>query len=429
MIPIGKQTDKDFMNRIFSRSQFSYQEINMLVANIMEDVKTNGDQALIKYTKLYDQTTLSSFSVTKEQITEAYNHVSQDLIDDLIKARDNIYEYHIKQLPKSYTIKKPNNVSLSQRITPIERVGMYVPGGSAAYPSTVLMNAVPAVIAGVKELIMITPPNSQGTIKPSLLVAADLAGVDAIYTIGGAQGIAALTYGTKTIPRVDKIFGPGNIYVSIAKQYASGLIGIDMIAGPSEILIIADEHANPSYIAADLMGQAEHDELASAICITTSPKLAQQIKEELYLQLPSMPRKEIIKESLKNYGAVIIVDSLKEATTLANNLAPEHLELSVINPYEILDYINHAGAIFIGEYTPEPVGDYFAGTNHTLPTSQTARFQSPLGVYDFIKRTSIIDYSKEALLKDAPSIIRLANEEGLYAHANAVKIRIDGEQR
>lgn len=427
MIPIGKKTDVDFINKILSRSQFSYQEINTLVSNIMEDVKAQGDQAIKKYTKLYDQVTLSSFIITKDQIKEAYRNLSQDLIDDLTKARDNIMQYHIAQLPKPYTINK-ENVTLTQKISPIERVGMYVPGGSAAYPSTVLMNAVPAKIAGVEKLVMITPPNKQGTVKPSLLVAADLAGVDEIYTIGGAQGIAALTYGTKTIPKVDKIVGPGNIYVSIAKKYASGLIGIDMIAGPSEILIIADEQANASYIAADLMGQAEHDPLASAVCITTSESLARKVKEELIKQVPTMPRQEIIKESLKNYGAIIIVDSLKEATILANTLAPEHLELSVKNPYELLKDIKHAGAIFIGEYTPEPVGDYFAGTNHTLPTSQTARFQSPLGVYDFIKRTSIVEYSKEALLEDAPSIIRLAEEEGLYAHANAVKIRTEGEQ-
>jgi len=426
MIPIGKQTDKDFINNILSRSQFSYQEINYLVANIMEDVKENGDQALKRYTQLYDQVAVTSFLVTKDQIKEAYQSLSQDLINDLTNARDNIHQYHVAQLPKPYTIKKATGITLSQKISPIEIVGMYVPGGSAAYPSTVLMNAVPAKIAGVKKLVMITPPSSEGTLKASILVAADLAGVDEIYTVGGAQGIAALTYGTASIPKVDKIVGPGNIYVSIAKKYASGLIGIDMIAGPSEIVILADEQANPAYIAADLMGQAEHDKMASAVCITTSKDLALKIKEELFKQLPLMPRQEIIKEALKDYGAIIVVDSLAEATTLINTLAPEHLELSLKNPHHILKDIKHAGAIFIGEYTPEPVGDYFAGTNHTLPTSQTARFQSPLGVYDFIKRTSIIEYSKEALIQDAPSIIRLAEEEGLYAHANAVKIRTGG---
>lgn len=429
MISIGTKNDQAFIDKITSRSQFDFEEINRLVKNIMNDVKEQKDSAVKKYTKLFDQVEMSSFLVPKKEIINAYKLVSDELINDFKKAKQNIYDYHSKQLPTSYRVKNASGGILEQRISPIERVGMYVPGGSAAYPSTVLMNAVPAVIAGVEKLIMITPPNSEGRLKPSILVAADIAGVDEIYMVGGAQGIAALTYGTETIPKVDKIVGPGNIYVSIAKNIASGTIGIDMIAGPSEIVILADEYANPSFIAADLMGQAEHDQMASAICITTSSTLANEIKEELKVQLPFMQRKKIILESLTNYGGIIIVDSIQEGIDLVNTLAPEHLELALKEPSIIIPKIKNAGAIFVGEYTPEPVGDYFAGTNHTLPTSQTARFQSPLGVYDFIKRTSILTYDKKTLLKDADSIIRMANEEGLYAHANAISVRIQGDDR
>lgn len=426
MIDIIRKENQDKLKSILARSQFSYDQVNDLVKDIMFQVKSKGDQALFSYTKDFDQVEITNFKISKEQIKQAYEEVSDDLIEDLKKAKENLINYHKEQLPKSYTLKNTSNASLTQRISAIEKVGMYVPGGSASYPSTVLMNAIPAVIAGVEQVVMITPPQKDG-IKASLLVAADLAGVDEIYTIGGAQGIAALTYGTESIPKVDKIVGPGNIYVSIAKRLASGMVGIDMIAGPSEIVILADAQANPSYIAADLMGQAEHDKLASAICVTTSFDLAKEIQKEILKQLPTMPRKDIIEASLKDYGAIIVLDSLEEACDLVNKLAPEHLELSVQNPESLLDKIKHAGAIFMGEYTPEPVGDYFAGSNHTLPTSQTARFESPLGVYDFIKRTSIVYYTKESLEKDAASIIRLAEEEGLYAHANAVKKRLRGD--
>ena len=427
MIKIIKQNNQRVLQGILQRSQFSYQEVNDLVANIMEEVKTKGDKALIAYTKDFDQVTLSNMKISKEMVNKAFDLVSEDLIEDIKKAKENLIRYHKQQIPNPYTVKE-NDRLLSQVIRPIERVGMYVPGGSAAYPSTVLMNAIPATLAGVEKLVMITPPQKDG-IKASLLVAAELAGVDEIYTIGGAQGIAALTYGTESIPKVDKIVGPGNIYVSIAKQYASGIVGIDMVAGPSEILVLADEDANPAFIAADLMGQAEHDKLASAICITTSSTLAVQIKEELKKQIEAMPRRDIIKESLANYGAIIVVDSMEEGINFVNTLAPEHLELSLKNPEQYLGQIKHAGAIFLGEYTPEPVGDYFAGSNHTLPTSQTARFASPLGVYDFIKRTSLVQYNKKALVEDAPSIIRLAEEEGLFAHANAIKVRLEEEDK
>jgi len=427
MIRIIRQNNQSVLQSILERSQFSFQEVNDLVGNIMEEVKTKGDQALYTYTKEFDQVVLSNMKISKEEINKAFELLSNNLIEDIKKAKENLIRYHKQQVPNPYTIGEKDRL-LSQLVRPIERVGMYVPGGSAAYPSTVLMNAIPATLAGVEKLIMITPPQKDG-IKASLLVAAELAGVDEIYTIGGAQGIAALTYGTESIPKVDKIVGPGNIYVSIAKQYASGLVGIDMVAGPSEILVLADEDANPAYIAADLMGQAEHDKLASAICITTSSTLAVKIKEELEQQIEKMPRKDIIKESLENYGAIIVVDSMEEGIDLVNILAPEHLELSLKNPDQYLGQIKHAGAIFLGEYTPEPVGDYFAGSNHTLPTSQTARFASPLGVYDFIKRTSLVRYTKKALVEDAPSIIRLAEEEGLFAHANAVRVRLEEDDK
>jgi histidinol dehydrogenase len=337
-------------------------------------------------------------------------------------AKTNIENYHALQTIKSFQIKKPDGTIIEQRVKPIMCVGIYVPGGSASYPSTVLMNAIPAKIAGVPRIVMITPPSVDG-IKDSVLVAAKIAGVDEIYTVGGAQGIAGLTYGTKQLPKVDKIVGPGNIYVAVAKRLVSGYVGIDMVAGPSEIAVLADEFANPEYIAADLLSQAEHDPLSAAILVTPSMILAQKVQEAIARQTRTLSRKQIIESSISNYGAIIVTNSLEEAIEVINKIAPEHLEIMTKHPYELVDSIQHAGAIFLGEHTPEPVGDYFAGPNHTLPTSGTARFQSALSTLDFIKKTSVVYYSESALQRDKDAIVGLCNEEGLTAHANAINVR------
>lgn len=417
------ENNNDELEMILNRSQLNLSEVNRVVESIIVDVKTYGDDKLKAYTLKFDKVKLVNIKVSETEIMDAFNQIDPLLIEDLKQAMQNIYDYHKAQVVQSYTLTPKPGVKLIQRILPIEAVGIYIPGGTAAYPSTVLMNAVPAKIAGVKRLVMITPPQIDGTIKPSILVAAKLAGVDEIYKVGGAQGIAALTYGTETIKKVDKIVGPGNIYVAMAKRQVSGYVGIDMIAGPSEILVIADEDANPDFIAADLMSQAEHDELAAAICITTSKKLALKVVASLERQINTLNRNEIIIKSLNNYGAIVIVDSLATAVKISNKIAPEHLEILTNNPESIIDGIENAGSIFIGSYTPEPVGDYFAGPNHTLPTSGTSRFSSGLSTTDFIKKTSISYYDQSALYEVKDSIIRLANEEGLTAHANAVAIR------
>lgn len=417
------QKDKEFLKKLLERSQFEFYEVNKAVDEILSEVKNGKDEAVKQYTSKFDGVLLDDFLVSDEEIDSAFNNIDKNLKEDLVKAKLNIEKYHNKQIRNSYTFYEGEDIVLGQIINPIEKVGIYVPGGSAAYPSTVLMNAIPAKIAGVKEIIMITPPNKQGKIKDSILVAASIAGVDKIYKVGGAQGIAALAFGTETIPKVDKIVGPGNIYVAMAKRKVSGYVGIDMIAGPSEILIIGDEYANAKYVAADLISQAEHDEMAAPILVTSSQILARNVIKELEIQVNDLQRKDIIKKSLENYGAIIITSCLSESIDIANEIAPEHLEILTKNPFEVYRRIKNAGAIFLGEYSPEPVGDYFAGTNHTLPTSSTARFSSPLSVDDFIKKTSLVYYSKEALRKSKDSIVRIAEDEGLTAHANSIKVR------
>ncbi|WP_313756764.1 histidinol dehydrogenase [Tissierella sp.] len=416
---------KEILKRLLSRSKLEIDEINSIVKDILYNTRMEKDKALREYTEKFDGVLLEDFLVSEEEIENALKNINRELKEDLIKAAENIKNYHEKQLRKSYFLKEDKNIVLGQIISPLEKVGIYVPGGSASYPSTVLMNALPAKIAGVNEITMISPPNKYGKIKDSILVAAFIAGVNKIYKIGGAQGIAALAFGTETVGKVDKITGPGNIYVTLAKKQVSGYVGIDMLAGPSEIMIIADQWANPKYIAADLISQAEHDKMAASILVTDYEPIIDKVLLELELQIPSLERKDIIKKSLEDYGIIILTESLEESIEVVNEIAPEHLEILTEKPFEIYSSIKNAGAIFLGEYSPEPVGDYFAGTNHTLPTSSTSRFSSSLSVDDFIKKTSLIYYSKEALLESKDSIIRIAEEEGLRGHANSVKIRFE----
>jgi len=425
MIRIIKGTDKQsFIKELQKRNAQDYNDVYEVVDKIVEDVRTDKDEAVKKYTLKFDKVNIENLEITKEEIDEAFNTIDKGLLLTIKKAKKNIEQFHKKQVRKNFKFKpEGQDVILGQLISPIERAGIYVPGGKASYPSTVLMNAIPAKIAGVNELVMITPPQNDGKIKNSILVAASLAGVDRIFKVGGAQGIAALAYGTETIPRVYKITGPGNIFVAAAKRRVSGFVGIDMIAGPSEILIIADENANPAYIAADMISQAEHDEMAASILITESLTLSEKVVKELEIQMNQLERTEIIEKSLRNHGAIIIAESINECIDLANEIAPEHLELLTNDCFDLYKSIKNAGAIFLGEYSPEPVGDYFAGPNHTLPTSSTAKFSSALGVDDFIKKTSLIYYSKDALKSHREDIIRFAENEGLTGHANAVKIR------
>lgn len=424
VISISK--DKEYLKKLKSRNRRELDGVNEIVKDILVNIRLNKDKALREYTKKFDGVELENFLVPEEEIETALKNTDEKLKEDLLKAKENIEKYHNKQLKTSYSLYEEEDIILGQIVRPIEKVGIYVPGGRAAYPSTVLMNAIPAKIAGVNEIIMITPPDKKGKIKDSILAAASIAGVNKIYKIGGAQGIGALAFGTESIPKVDKITGPGNIYVAMAKKQLMGYVGIDMIAGPSEIMIIADQWANPKYIAADLISQAEHDEMAASILVTDWEPLARKILAEIELQLQSLERKEIIEKSLKNYGAIIITSCLQESINIANEIAPEHLEVLTRNPFDVYRSIKNAGAIFLGEYSPEPVGDYFAGPNHTLPTSSTSRFSSPLSVDDFIKKTSLIYYSKKALAKSKDSIIRIAEEEGLTAHANSVRVRFEG---
>nr|WP_303740722.1 histidinol dehydrogenase [Lutispora saccharofermentans] len=409
------------------RNKLEIDEVNKSVDDILANVRRDKDSALREYTREFDGVVLEDFLVTRQEIEEAIDCTSKALLEDLARARENIEKYHRKQMKNSYSLYEGEDIILGQLVRPIERVGIYIPGGSAAYPSTVLMNAVPARIAGVNEIIMITPPDRNGKVKPSILAAASIAGADKIFKAGGAQGIAALAFGTESIPKVDKITGPGNIYVAMAKKRVMGLVGIDMIAGPSEILIIADQWANPKYIAADLISQAEHDEMAAAILVTDWEPLAAKVAEELEIQLQGLERREIIEKSLESYGAIIITSCLGESVDVANEIAPEHLEVLTRNPFDVYRGVKNAGAIFLGEYSPEPVGDYFAGPNHTLPTSSTSRFSSPLCVDDFIKKTSLIYYSKNALERSKDSIMRIAEEEGLTGHANSIRVRFDSE--
>lgn len=397
--------------------------IEKTVADILLDVKNKGDEALLYYSQKFDGANITSLKVTKEEILEGYNQTDKAFIDTLAIAKENIEAFHKMQLPKGYEIKKENGAVVGQRVIPLQSVGLYVPGGTACYPSSVLMNAIPAIIAGVSKIIMVTPPNKEGKIDSKILAAAYILGVDKIYKIGGAQAIGALAFGTQTVPKVDKIVGPGNIYVATAKKQVFGLCDIDMIAGPSEILIIADEQNKKEYLAADMLGQAEHDKKASAVLLTTSLSLAEEVKAEIEKQLATLPRQEIARQAIENNGKIIVVSSIEQAIEIANSIAPEHLELCLKSPFDYLNKISNAGSVFLGEFSPEAIGDYLAGTNHTLPTNGTARFSSPLSVEDFIKRSQYIYYTKEALMPIADNIILFAEREGLAAHGNSVKVR------
>ena len=420
---LNEKDNSQVFNQLIKRTQFDFTTVNKTVEEVLNQVRNYKDEALKKYTLAFDGARLDTFLVTEQEIDEAFKRIDPKLLTYLTQAKDNIEAYHKLQMIKEISIEK-EGISIKQRVRPIESVGIYVPGGTASYPSTVLMNAVPAKIAGVKNLIMTTPPNRDGKIKDVILVAAKLAGVDKIFKVGGAQAIGALTYGTDQIPKVNKIVGPGNLYVTMAKKMVSGYVGIDLVAGPSEVLIIADESADPNEVAADLLAQAEHDPYAAALLLTPSRDLANAVDLAIESQIKTLSRASIIESSITNFGAIIITDSLTSACKLANEIAPEHLELMVENPLEYLDLIDSAGSIFIGRFTPEPVGDYIAGPNHTLPTSGTAKFASPLGVYDFIKRSSVVCYTEKALNDSALAIMGLAEAEGLSAHANAIKVRL-----
>ena len=398
------------------------------VEDIISNVRSFGDKALRDYTLEFDKVHLEDFKVSKEEINKAYEEVDADFIDILKERYKNILSYHENQKKTSYIYNKELGVFMGQRLIPVDSAAIYVPGGKAAYPSSVLMNAIPAIVAGVNDISIVTPPDKNGKVKNSILAAAKICGIYNIYKLGGAQAIAALAYGTESINAVSMIVGPGNAFVAEAKRQVFGDVGIDMVAGPSEILIIADDNANAKYIAADLMSQAEHDELASSILVTTSKELAEKVNKEIIYQVKELSRKNIIESSLRNYGKIIISKSIKESINIANIISPEHLELLVSNPMEYLEEVKNAGSIFLGEYTPEPIGDYFGGTNHVLPTGGTAKFSSPLSVDTFIKKSSFLYYSKEAVKRDGEKIIKFASEEGLTAHANSIKVRLDNEE-
>ncbi len=424
---LSEDTKKDILENLLKRSPNSYGKFEASVAAILADVKEKGDEAVFDYTKRFDGADINAANivVTKEEIYEAYSLVDEQLVEVIRKALVNIREYHAKQKQYSWFDSTPNGTILGQKVTPLNRVGVYVPGGKAAYPSSVLMNIIPAKVAGVNQIIMTTPPGKDGRVNPGTLVAANEAGVDVIYKVGGAQAIAAMAYGTDSIRKVDKIVGPGNIYVALAKKAVYGHVSIDSIAGPSEILVIADETANPRYVAADLLSQAEHDEMASAILITTSEELADKVSKEIDSFVAELSRSEIISKSLENYGYILIARDIDEAVETANEIASEHLEIVTRDPFTVMTKIRNAGAIFLGEYSSEPLGDYFAGPNHVLPTNGTAKFFSPLGVDDFIKKSSIISYSREALEPIHEDIIKFANAERLTAHANSIKVRFE----
>ena len=409
---------------IFARGESSV-NVEEVVKAIIEDVSKNGDQALYYYAEKFDKCQLDSLIVNSEEFEEAFSLVDSEFVEILRKASENIKLFHSKQLREGFEIKKENGVIIGQKITPIERVGLYVPGGTAVYPSTVLMDSIPAKIAGCSEICITTPPNSQGKINPNILVAASIAGVDKVYKVGGAQAIAALAYGTQTIAKVDKIVGPGNAFVAEAKRQVYGKVNIDMIAGPSEILIIADERSNARHIASDLLSQAEHDKMASAVLVTDSASLAEQVQIEIERQLETLPRRDIARVSIDVNGKIILAKDLSEVIEVSNRIAPEHLELMVDNPFEYLDKITNAGSVFLGRYCPEALGDYYAGPNHTLPTSGTARFSSPLSVDDFIKKTQYTYYTQEALAEVYEDVVYFAKKEGLDAHANSAKIRFE----
>ena len=430
IVNLTKEATENILENLLKRSPNNYGDFEGSVAEIVANVRKNKDEAIFEYSKKFDGADINADNilVTEEEIKEAYEKVDETLLNVMRKALVNIRSYHEKQKQNSWIATEDNGAILGQKVTPLQRVGVYVPGGKAVYPSSVLMNIVPAKVAGVDEIIMTTPPGRDGKVNPSTLVAAKEAGADKIYKVGGAQAIAALAFGTESIPKVDKIVGPGNIYVALAKKAVFGYVSIDSIAGPSEILVLADETANPRFVAADLLSQAEHDEMASAILVTTSQKLAEEVSKEVDGFVAELSRKEIIQKSLDQFGYILVADDMETAIATANEIAPEHLEIITVNPFETMTKIRNAGAIFLGEYSSEPLGDYFAGPNHVLPTNGTAKFFSPLGVDAFVKKSSIISYSREALQPIYRDIVQFAECEQLTAHANSIRVRFEDKK-
>lgn len=428
IVKLNEDSKKNILGDLLKRSPNNYDQYADSVNEILSNVKENGDKAIFDYTKKFDGADINAENilVTKEEIQEAYDSLeNKELVDIIRKSLNNIKVYHEKQKQYSWFDSKPDGSLLGQKVTPIARVGVYVPGGKAAYPSSVLMNVIPAKVAGVEEIVMVTPPGKDGKVNPNTLIAANEAGVDKIYKVGGAQAIGALAYGTESIKKVDKIVGPGNIFVALAKKAVFGFVSIDSIAGPSEILVLADETANPKYVAADLLSQAEHDELASAILVTTSEELANEVSKWVDKFVKELSRTEIMEKSLENYGYILVAETMDDAIDAANEIASEHLEILTKNPFDTMTRVKNAGAMFLGEYSSEPLGDYFAGPNHVLPTNGTAKFFSPLSVDDFIKKSSIISFSREALEPMSQDIQKFAKAEGLTAHANSIKVRFD----
>ena len=430
IVNLTKEATENILENLLKRSPNNYGDFEGSVAEIVANVRKNKDEAIFEYSKKFDGADINADNilVTEEEIKEAYEKVDETLLNVMRKALVNIRSYHEKQKQNSWIATEDNGAILGQKVTPLQRVGVYVPGGKAVYPSSVLMNIVPAKVAGVDEIIMTTPPGRDGKVNPSTLVAAKEAGADKIYKVGGAQAIAALAFGTESIPKVDKIVGPGNIYVALAKKAVFGYVSIDSIAGPSEILVLTDETANARYVAADLLSQAEHDEMASAILVTTSQKLAEEVSKEVDGFVAELSRKEIIQKSLDQFGYILVADDMETAVATANEIAPEHLEIITVNPFETMTKIRNAGAIFLGEYSSEPLGDYFAGPNHVLPTNGTAKFFSPLGVDAFVKKSSIISYSREALQPIYRDIVQFAECEQLTAHANSIRVRFEDKK-
>lgn len=423
ILEYNKVNKEEFFSRLSEKV-----DVSEIVTDIIENVKVNGDKALFEYCKKFDKADLTVLEVTKEEIDEAFGMVEERFIKIIETAAENIREFHQNQVRTSFVLNKKNGIVTGQKITPIEKVGLYVPGGTAAYPSTVLMDSIPAKIAGCSEICIVTPPNSEGKVNPVILAAAKIAGVDRIFKVGGAQAVAALAYGTETVPKVDKIVGPGNAFVAEAKRQVFGLVSIDMIAGPSEILVVADGKSNPDFVAADLLSQAEHDKNASAVLVTDSYELAEKVSASLEKQIPLLLRSEIARASIDNNGKIIVAENLKDAIEAANEIAPEHLELCVDNPFDYLDSVKNAGSIFMGRYCPEALGDYYAGPNHTLPTSGTARFSSPLSVDDFVKKSQFTYYTADALREVADDVAFFAEKEGLTAHAKSAVIRFEEEK-
>lgn len=423
MIKIMKYGEVDNKD-IFARGTAAT-SVEDIVSGIIENVKANDDKALFEYCEKFDKAKLSSLEVSVEEIEEAFNTVEPKFVEIIEKAAVNVREFHSRQVRNSFILNEKDGVVIGQKVLPIEKVGLYVPGGTAAYPSTVLMDSIPAKIAGCKEIVMVTPPNAEGKVNPVILAAAKIAGVDRIFKLGGAQAVAALAYGTESVPKVDKIVGPGNAFVAEAKKQVFGMVSIDMIAGPSEILVVADKTCNPKFVAADLLSQAEHDKMASAVLVCDDMDFAEAVNSELERQIPLLPREEIARTSIDNNGKIIVADDLLKAIDIANEIAPEHLELCMDNPFDYLDKIKHAGSIFMGKYCPEALGDYFAGPNHTLPTSGTARFSSPLSVDDFVKKTQYTYYTRDALSAVADDVAFFAEKEGLSAHARSATIRFE----